>query len=292
MLAGFFIIKTRSQILEKKKTIAIQGFAGCFHEVAAQQFFGKQVAFYNCATFTELAVQTAKGILADAAVMAIENSIAGSILPNYELIQRNNLVIMGEIYLPIKQQLLAKKGVQLSEITEVHSHPMALQQCSTFLNKFNLKLVESDDTALSAKMVAQRKDKHVAAVASLQAASLYGLDVIGKNIHNEKTNYTRFLVLSKQSDATLKSGANKMSVKFSVDNSRGSLSKTLSSIAKANGNLTKLQSFPIPGGNWQYAFYADVEFANEKIFSKLLKAIQLTSTQFQLLGVYVSGLKK
>ena len=278
--------------MEKEKTIAIQGFAGCFHEAAAHKFFGKKIKFSNCASFNTLATQTAEGIMVDAGVMAIENSIAGSILPNYELIQKNNLTIIGEIYLPIKQHLLAKKGVQLSEIKEVHSHPMALQQCSSFLNKNNFKLVESDDTALSAQMVAQRKDNHVAAVASVQAANLYGLDIIEKNIHNDKFNYTRFLILVNQPADTYFNDANKMSVKFSVDNTRGSLSKTLLAIAKAEGNLTKLQSFPIAGANWQYAFYGDIEFANQKIFLKLLKALEQSSTQCQLLGVYVSGLKK
>src|SRR5215211_1367977 len=180
--------------------VSIQGFEGSFHQAAAQQFFGKDVEVIPCATFREVVKIAGNKKESDGGVMAIENSIAGSILPNYNLLQKSNLIIAGEIYLQIRQNLLVNRGVQLDDIREVHSHPMALQQCLNFLDKYNWKLVETEDTALSARHIHQVKSKHIAAVASKLAAELYQLDVIAPNIHTMKSNYTRFLILQREDE--------------------------------------------------------------------------------------------
>jgi prephenate dehydratase len=228
-----------------------------------------------------------------AAVMAIENSIAGSILPNYNLLQSSDLNIVGEVYLPIKQQLLVNRGVQLEDIREVHSHPMAILQCVEFLDQFNWKLVETEDTALSAKHIKQHKSKHIAAIAGKLAAELYDLDILVPSIQTQKKNYTRFLVLKRTAEAEVLPNANKASVTFSTDHSKGSLAKVLSTIAAAGINLSKLQSFPIPGTQWLYSFHADMEFNSLKEFNKLIQHLLKEVTQLKVYGIYESGnLKK
>ena len=269
--------------------VSIQGFEGSFHQVAAQQFFGKNVDVITCATFREV-VKIASGKKeSDGGVMAIENSIAGSILPNYNLLQKSNLKIVGEIYLQIKQNLLVNKGITLEDIKEVHSHPMALQQCLEYLDKYNWKLVETEDTALSAKHIHQTRSKHIAAVASKLAADLYDLDVIAPNIHTMKNNYTRFLILQREEAATEIEDADKASVNFHTDHSRGSLAKVLTKIAESGINLSKLQSFPIPGSDWKYSFHADMEFDSVEQFQKAIKKIEPLTEQIRVYGVYKKG---
>ena len=224
---------------------SIQGYEGSFHQVAAQQFFGKNVEVIPCATFRDVVKIAGNKKESDGGVMAIENSIAGSILPNYNLLQKSNLRVVGEIYLQIRQNLLVNPGVKIEDIREVHSHTMALQQCYDFLDKYKWKLVETDDTALSAKHVHQHKSKHIAAIASKLAAELFDLDIIAPNIHTLKNNYTRFLVLQREDIAQPVEVANKASVNFHTDHSRGSLAKVLTKIAEGGINLSKLQSFPI-----------------------------------------------
>jgi prephenate dehydratase len=221
--------------------------------------------------------------------MAIENSIAGSILPNYNLLQKSALKIIGEVYLPIKQHLLVNPGVQLEDIREVHSHPMAIQQCLEYLDKFNWKLVETEDTALSAKHVQQHRSKHIAAIASKLAADLFNLEVIAPNIHTQKNNYTRFLVLQPEDVAQPVADANKASVNFHTDHSRGSLARVLSRIADGGINLSKLQSFPIPGSDWQYSFHADMEFETLDQFYRVIEGIQPITTELKIYGVYKNG---
>ncbi len=272
--------------------IAIQGVEGCFHQVAAQTFFGKQASVVPCLSFPELIRKTIDPTQTGAAVMAIENSIAGSILANYNLLQSSDLKIVGEVYLQIKQQLLVNPGIVLEDIREVHSHPMALQQCTGFLDKYNWKLVETEDTALSARHVHQHKSKHIAAIASKLAGDLYGLSVLAPNIHTQKNNYTRFLVLKRAADVAEVEDANKASVTFSTDHSRGSLAKVLTRIADAGINLSKLQSFPIPGSDWLYSFHADMEFETMDQFNTLIyKLLQVTS-QLKVYGIYRSGNSK
>lgn len=279
--------KRKPQI--KPALIAIQGFEGSFHQVAARHFFGKNVEVICCTTFKEV-IKTASGKKqSDGGMMAIENSIAGSILPNYNLLQKSKLKITGEVYLHIRQNLMVNHGVKLEDIKEVHSHPMALQQCLEFLDKYNWKLVETEDTALSAKHLHIHKSKHIAAIASDLAAQLFNLDVIAANIHTLTNNYTRFLVLQHEDLAEIIENANKASITFHTDHSRGSLAKVLTQIAEGGINLSKLQSFPIPGSDFRYAFHADMEFDSLDQFYSVIRDIKKTTEDLKIFGVYKKG---
>ena len=271
---------------------AIQGYEGSFHQVAATQFFGKEVAVIPCAGFRDLVKIAGNKKESKGGVMAIENSIAGSILPNYNLLQKSNLVIVGEIYLQIRQNLLVNPGVKLEDIREVHSHTMALQQCFDFLDKHKWKLVETEDTALSAKHIRQHKSTHIAAIASRLAAELFRLEVISPNIHTLKNNYTRFLILQRQDMAQPVPGADKASVNFHTDHSRGSLARVLTRIADAGINLSKLQSFPIPGSDFKYSFHADMEFESPRQFENVIEQIKPLTEGIKIYGVYKRGLWK
>ena len=269
--------------------IAIQGYEGSFHQVAARQFFGQDVEVVPCATFRELIKKCGNKKETDGAVMAIENSIAGSILPNYNLLQKSKLKIIGEVYLHIRQNLMVNPGVKLEDIREVHSHPMAILQCDHFLDKHNWKLVETEDTALSAKQVHQHRSKHIAAIASRLAAEIYQLDIIAPNIHTLKNNYTRFLVMQRAAEVKETENANKASINFHTDHSRGSLARVLTNIADAGINLSKLQSMPIPGSDFKYSFHADLEFETRQQLSKALEIIKDKTDSLQILGIYKNG---
>jgi len=269
--------------------VSIQGYEGSFHQVAAQQFFGKQVEVIPCATFREVVKIAGNKKESEGGVMAIENSIAGSILPNYNLLQKSNLRVVGEVYLQIKQNLLVNPGVQLEDIREVHSHPMAILQCIDYLEKYSWKLVETEDTALSAKIIHQKRHKHAAAIASKLAADLFELDVISPNIHTMKNNYTRFLILQRAEMAEVIKDANKASVNFHTDHSRGSLARVLSRIADGGINLSKLQSFPIPGSDWEYSFHADMEFDTIEQFNTIIQEIEPLTASLQVYGIYKNG---
>ncbi len=285
---GVFFLHQNNFTYPMAVKISIQGFEGSFHQAAAQHFFG-DVEVITCATFREVVKIAGNKKESDGGVMAIENSIAGSILPNYNLLQKSNLRIVGEIYLQIKQNLLVNPGIKLEDIREVHSHHMALQQCLEYLDKFNWKLVETEDTALSAKHVHQTRSKHIAAVASKLAAELYNLDVISPNIHTMKNNYTRFLVLQREGSFEQNAQANKASVNFFTDHSRGSLAKVLTRIADAGINLSKLQSFPIPGSDWKYSFHADMEFEDLQQFENAIEQIKPVTEEVKVYGVYKKG---
>ena len=272
--------------------VSIQGYEGSFHQVAAQQFFGKDTEVVPCATFKDVIKVALNKKESDGGVMAIENSIAGSILANYNLLQKSNLRIIGEIYLTIKQNLLVNPGVKLEDIREVHSHTMALQQCYDFLDKYKWKLVETEDTALSAKHIHQHKSKHIAAIASKLAADLFNLEVIAPGIQTMKNNYTRFLMLQRQDIAQPVVEANKASVNFHTDHSRGSLAKVLTKIAEGGINLSKLQSFPIPGSDFKYSFHADMEFESIGQFNGVIDQIKPLTEEVKIYGVYKRGLWK
>lgn len=272
--------------------VSIQGFEGSFHQVAARQFFGKDVEVIPCATFREVVKIAANKKESDGGVMAIENSIAGSILPNYNLLQKSNLIITGEVYLQIRQNLLVNPGVTLDDIREVHSHPMAIQQCLEYLDRYHWKLVETEDTALSAKIVHQKKARHVAAIASRLAAELFQLEILAPNIHTMKHNYTRFLILRREGQETPAGNANKASVNFHTDHSRGSLARVLGCIAEGGINLSKLQSFPIPGSNFKYSFHADMEFDGLDQFNRVVEKLRPLTASFRVYGVYKNGMDK
>lgn len=286
-------VRAKSKSVEEsQQRISIQGYEGSFHQVAARQYFGKNVEVIPCATFREVVRIASSKTESNGGIMAIENSIAGSILPNYNLLQKSSLRITGEIYLQIKQQLLVNPGVQLSDIREVHSHPMAIQQCLEFLDQYNWKLIETEDTALSAKHVHQHRSKHIAAIASKLAAELFELDVIAPNIHTMKNNYTRFLILDREENIKEVEEADKASVNFHTDHSRGSLARVLTVIADEGINLSKLQSFPIPGSDFKYSFHADMEFDKLQQFNVVMEKIKKLTGAIKVLGVYKRGTVK
>ena len=269
--------------------MTIQGYEGSFHQVAARQFFGKDVDVIPCATFRDVVRIGEDAKQSDGAVMAMENSIAGSILPNYNLLQKSKLQVIGEVYLSISQNLLVYPGVKLEDIKEVHSHPMAILQCLDYLENQDWKLVETEDTALSAKQVRQHKSKHIAAIASKLAAQLFELDVITPDIHTLKNNITRFLIMVPAKQKLEIAGADKASIYFQTDHSKGILSKVLAKIAQGGANLSKLQSMPIPGSTFKYGFYADIEFEQKKQLDKLLAELKLMTNQFKVFGLYKKG---
>src|SRR5215212_7106876 len=272
------------------RRISIQGYEGSFHQIAVQEFFGKDVKVIPCDTFREVVKIAASPKESDGGCMAIENSIAGSILPNYTLLQKSKLKITGEIYLQIHQNLLVNPGVKLEDIREVHSHPMALLQCIDYLEEHPAwKLVETEDTALSAKHIHQRHHKHVGVIASKLAAELYALDMLAPKIQSNKNNYTRFLFIEHVKTKNELIEANKASINFHTDHSKGSLVKALTKIAEAGINLSKLQSVPIPEKEWKYSFHADLEFDNMDQFNKVMEQIKTVTESLNILGVYKKG---
>jgi len=271
-----------------KKIISIQGVRGAFHQEAAVGYFGGNIDIHECITFQQLIDSVENGD-SHFGVMAVENSLVGCILPNYTLIRESKLQVVGEIYLRIVQNLIASIGESVDTIVEVRSHPMALAQCDLFFkNHPEIRLIESEDTALSAKQIAELKLKGVATVASQKAAHEYGLDVIASSIESNKENYTRFLILEKKSIAKIPSGSNKASITFTAKHQPGSLLQILKPFAENGINMTMLQSLPIVGKKWEYIFHADLAFMSAIDFYQALEyARQYTST-LKILGVYRS----
>jgi prephenate dehydratase len=270
------------------KKVSIQGYEGSFHQIAAMEYLGNDVEVIPCDTFREVVKIASDTKQSDGGFMAIENSIAGSILPNYTLLQKSKLKIAGEIYLQIHQNLMVNPGVPLEDIREVHSHPMALLQCMDYLEKHpSWKLVETEDTALSAKHIHQRHSKHVAVIASKLAAELFDLKLIAPKIQSNKNNYTRFLFLQPQNIKSEE--ANKATINFHTDHSKGSLAKVLTKIAEGDINLSKLQSVPIPEHEWKYSFHADMEFDTIGQYEKVLEKIKPITESLTVLGVYKKG---
>jgi len=269
--------------------VAIQGFQGSFHEVAARQYFGAQVGLGYCATFGEVVGQATDG-RADAALMAMENSLAGSILPNYLLLERHPLTITGEIYLPIHQHLLVLPGTQLADIRAVHSHPMALRQCGDYLSQHpTWQLVETEDTGLSAQLLAERRPAGVAAIAGAQAAEAFGLEILAPAINDDPLNYTRFLILERTAEAQPVARPDKASLYFYTSHAPGMLARVLTLIAGLGLNLSKLQSCPRPSQPWHYGFHADVEFAAPAQLDALLAELPAVTEELRVLGTYQRG---
>lgn len=277
------------KIVRRKKSqvshrVAIQGIAASFHELAAKTFFGDSIKTIECLSFYRLCEELKSGA-ADYAVMAIENSIAGSILPNYFLLQEYHFSIVGELYVPIHMHLLALPGVKLAQIKTIESHPMAIRQCSEFLNDLSgIQIRESDDTALSAKRVKELGLKDTAAIANEQAAKKYGLQILEKRIETHKKNFTRFLILRRRS--TPEPGSNKASMSFEVQHSVGSLAETLMTLKNNKINLTKIQSIPIIGKPSEYSIHVDVEWKNRKDYDTAIKQILMQVHNLNILGEY------
>jgi len=266
--------------------IAIQGIKGSFHHQVAQEYFHQNVAVNECLSFDAL-VDSLLNDKSQLAVMAIENSIAGSIIPNYALIDKNELHIIGEYYLDIIQNLMVLNGQELSEIQEVHSHPMALLQCMEFLKKHpKIKLVEDKDTAETAKRIHQKELKGIAAIGSKAAASMYDLIIIAPEIQTVNNNMTRFFIISKEANVLPKEEINKASLKFELDDTPGSLATVLNVMTNCKLNLTKIQSMPIMETPFQYSFFVDVVFEKYKHYEKAMKVLAIMTSHFKVLGEY------
>ncbi len=268
-----------------KKKIGIQGIRGSFHHIAVENYFDKEIKLYEYLSFEDMIFSLSKNEI-QYALMAIENSTAGSIIPNYALIDEYNINIVGEHYLEISHNLMALKGQSLDDIKEIHSHPMALLQCRDFLKENpSFKLVEEKDTANVAKKISNTKAMGIGAIASKLAAKIYDLNLIKEDIQSIKKNQTRFVVLKK--DISLdKLQINKASLKFELDHKRGSLATILNVISDCKLNLTKIQSMPKIETPWRYSFFVDVTFENLDNYLKAKSIIQIMAKEFKVLGEY------
>ena len=267
-------------------TIAIQGIKGSFHHSVAEQYFDGKPSLLECMSFDVL-VDSVLDQTSDVAVMAIENSIVGSIIPNYALIDTHNLSIIGEYYLDIQHNLMVLSGQNIQDITEVHSHPMALLQCKEFFKPYpNIKLVEAKDTADVAKSISENKIKGIAAIASKTASKLYGLDILAGSIQTIKHNETRFVIVKSDNQNKRDSDVNKASLKFELDHKRGSLAAILNVLSDCKINLTKIQSLPKLNASWKYAFFIDVTFEKFSDYEKAKTIVNIMAENFKILGEY------
>ena len=273
-----------------KRKVIIQGYQGSFHEEACSKYFDENsYEVVPCSSFELLAKQLKENNEIHIGVMAIENSIAGSILQNYRIMREYNLHIAGEVYLPIRHQLMALPNQKISDLNEVWSHPMALNQCLQFLHEYpHLKLVEKEDTALSAIEIKANNLNGIAAIGSQLAATQNGLEILAKNIETNKENYTRFFVVYPERNKTdiIPTKVNKASIYLSVLHRQGSLLHALHGIDELGVNMSKLQSYPILGKPSEYMFYMDLEFDHKNQFEALIEDLEKRTTQIGVLGTY------
>lgn len=271
--------------------IAIQGIESSFHDLAVQQLFPDQkIELVPCSSFQKVTDSLA-GFNADLGVIAIENTIAGSILPNYNLIDSGGFKILAETFLTIDMHLMALPGQSLHDIDEVHSHPVALQQCNEYLRKLqpHCKVFEGNDTASEAKRIGTQNLKGVAAIAGKQVAAIYGLEIVGANIQTIKENKTRFVVIGRNEIYTR--GNDKATLKFRLDHTIGSLSNILQLLSTFAINLTKIQSFPIVGKPWQYAFFIDVLFTDYTLLNEVIVLLEKAVEELKVIGTYKQNLQ-
>ena len=273
------------------KIIAIQGAEGSNHHKVARDFYGDNIQLKECMSFDALVTHLLDGSATDG-VMAIENTIAGSIIPNYALIDSNNLHIVGEEYLNIHHHLMALPGQTIKSIKEVWSHPMALLQCKEFFKKHpHIKLVEDVDTAEVAKRISKENIKGVAAIAPKIAAEIFELEVLEDDIQTIKDNSTRFVIVQTQKPTISSDLINKASLKFQLNHKRGSLAALLNVLSDCKMNLTKIQSLPVIETPWKYSFFVDVTFDQITDYQKLVKIIEIMAEEFKILGTYKNGRK-
>ena len=272
--------------------IVIQGIEGSFHYQAAKEYFETDnVDIVSCNSFDRLANAIATQ-RANTGIMALENSIAGSILPNYTLIDKLDLQIVGEHYIDIQQNLMALTGQDITDIKEVHSHPMALLQCKSFFHNYpEIKLVEDTDTASTAKRIHEKQLRGIAAIASKSAAELYELNILAHSIQAIKINSTRFVVLKNKKDKINKENINKASLKFQVYDKSGSLATVLNVISDCRINMTKIQSLPVVETPWKYAFFVDIVFEAYSDYEKVIKLLSIMTENLKILGEYKNALK-
>ena len=276
-----------------KKKVAIQGIAGCYHDIAARNYYeGEEIEIIPCNTFPDV-ISTIKKDPSIVGLMAIENTIAGSLLQNHELIRESGLRVTGEYKLRISHSLVALPGTSIHDITEVNSHPIALMQCTEFLNTLpNAKVVEKEDTAMSARWIAENHIEGHAAICGKLAAEIYGMEVLAEGIETNKRNFTRFLSIADRwvADEIMRDvDKNKSSLVFAVPHTSGSLSKVLAVLSFYDMNLTKIQSIPIIGREWEYLFYVDLTFTDYARYQKALDAIQPLTKDLKILGEYAEG---
>ena len=271
------------------KHVAIQGYSGCFHEQAARLFFGEDIQIVECDTFEGLFTALEEG-RADAAVMAIENTVSGGLIPNFELVQKHGRAIKGEVFLRIVQNLMALPGQSLEDIREVRSHYMAIHQTRAFFARHpHIRLVESEDTAKSAAQIAHEGLKGVGAVASELAAKLFGLEIIAPGIETSTHNFTRFIIFD-DSLQIPQEKVDKASLCFTLPHTPGSLAHILTILSFYGMNLTRIQSLPIPGREWQYFFYVDIKFEDYGRYTQAISAVRPLIDEFRVLGEYHSAI--
>jgi prephenate dehydratase len=281
----------------KMISVAIQGVRGSFHEMAAIEYFREnKITTVPCDTFGDLFRVLSEGT-ADFGIVAFENSVAGSILPNYELLRRSRLPVTGEICLRVIQNLVAMPGQKLSDIREIHSHPMAIQQCSNFIGEMRqqgVRVVEAVDTALSARLISEGKHYGSGAIASSSAADMYSLAILKREIEDDSLNFTRFLIISGKTDTGREDGAvqspDKAMVCFSLPHKVGSLSQVLSVLAFYRVSLTKIQSLPIVGRPWEYLFHIDLIYDDYDRYRLALDAIRPLTEGLEIVGEFRHGL--
>lgn len=270
----------------KNTKVAIQGIEGSFHHIVAKEYFGEKVDINKCDTFDQL-IDEIKTDSCLYGIMAIENSIAGSILPNYSLVDCEQMTIVGEHLYSISHNLVAMTGQSITDIEEVHSHPMALLQCKRYFQQYpHIRLVEAHDTAEEAKRIADHRLSGFGAIASREAADLFGLSILGTDIQTIKRNITRFIIVQKKNRAKRCEKINKVSMKFMLSHQRGSLATVLNLMSDCQLNLTKIQSLPVIETPGKYAFFVDVVFEEYKQFDKARKVIEIIANHFKILGEY------
>ena len=273
------------------KVIAIQGAEGSNHHKVARNFYGTAIQLKECMSFDVL-VDSLLDNSATYGVMALENTIAGSIIPNYALIDKHNLHITGEEYLNIHHHLMALKGQRIKDIQEVWSHPMALLQCKEFFKKYpHIKLVEDVDTAEVAKRISKENLAGIAAIAPKIAAEIFDLDVLEDEIQTIKDNSTRFVIVQTHEPTNGIDQINKASLKFQLNHKRGSLAAILNVLSDCKMNLTKIQSLPVIETPWKYSFFVDVTFEDYKEYQKAITIIEIMAEEFKILGTYKNGRK-
>jgi len=266
--------------------IAIQGIKGSNHHQVAMSYFGKDIDLVPCLSFDTLVARLLQK-KADIGIMAIENSIAGSIIPNYALVYHNKLHIIGEYYLNIHHNLMTLNGVKLEDVKEVHSHPMALLQCKDFFKQYpDIKLVEDVDTAETAQRIQEQQLDTIAAIAPEVAAKLYNLEIIAPEIQTIKNNATRFIVVKTDNKVIPKEVIDKASLRFVTEHKRGSLAAVLNVMSDCNLSLTKIQSLPIIETPWKYAFFVDVTFESYEHYAKAKALLEIMAEDFRVLGEY------
>lgn len=269
--------------------VAIQGIQGSFHQQVAHQYFDKTIEVVECKTFKDVAKQLAKNEV-DFGIMAIENSIAGALIPNYALIDTFQFNVVGEYYLKISLNVMALPGQKIEEIQEIHSHPIALLQCAKFLEKHkHIKIVESNDTAIAAKNIFKNQTKGVAALAGPTAAVIFNLEILAPEVQSVESSITRFMILEKERTNYQHIKINKASLKFQLDDTPGSLATVLNVLNNCKLNVTKIQSLPIIETPFQYSFFIDVVFDKYHHYEKAKKVMELMTKQFKVLGEYPLG---